>query len=374
MSKELDFNFCIIPNPFASGGRNIIFISKSGEDFLDKKIVNSNQYKDVKEILEQFGYTETNSLQFESSNNIPDGEITLVDMILFLEDCGLKYSRNLEVNVIKELSNIKADLEDTSQDFDYENLENSKTPIKEKTKNKLIESKKEMFDFEFKEPDYKEKVSLYFYLFLEFGFNQYGKPIIQFGGDFKDSDDYDDRNYIKIVKSDFERVIDPKKPNSIILSSCKTQKDFIKEAGMLYSGYFKYQKREESGDSMILKEEKHTYKLADLRKFLSPNQSIVVETNRMGYDRLIKLSKKIKAESIVEGNIKISTEDIEARAGEIKEYFVKKMSKLSESEDFESAAKMKQDIDFIEDRVGLISEMGKPEITTEEYFKLFYIP
>jgi excinuclease UvrABC nuclease subunit len=94
----------------------------------------------------------------------------------------------------------------------------------------------------------------------------------------------------------------------------------------------------------------------------------------MGYDRLIKLSKKIKAESIVEGNIKISTEDIEARAGEIKEYFVKKMSKLSESEDFESAAKMKQDIDFIEDRVGLISEMGKPEITTEEYFKLFYIP
>jgi hypothetical protein len=370
MSKELDFNFCIIPNPFASGGRNIIFISKSGEDFLDKKIVDTNQYKDIKEILEQFGYTETDSLQFESSNNIPDGDITLTDMRMFLEDCGLTYSRDLEVNVIKELSNIKADLEDSTQDVDYD----TETPIKDKTKNKLIESKKEMFDFEYQEPDYKDKISLYFYLFLEFGFNHYGKPIIQFGGDFKDSDDYDDRNYIKIVKSDFERVRDPQKPNSIILSSCKTQKDFIKEAGMLYGGFFKYQKREEDGDAMLLKEEKHTYKLADVRKFLSPNQSIVVETNRMGYDRLIKLSKKIKTESIIEGNTTISTEDIEVRAEEIKDHFIKKMNRFSEAEDFESAARMKKDIDFIEDRIDLISEMDKPEITTDEYFKLFYIP
>lgn len=364
MSKEFSFSFCIIPNPFASGGRNMIFISKSGENFLDKDIVESNQYRDVKEILEQFGYTETNLLQFESSNNIPADDMTTMDMRLFLEDCGLTYSRELEVNVIKELSNLKTDM-----DEDYE-----ESPIEADTKNKLIESKSELFEFKFKEPEYEDKISLYFYLFLEFGFSQYGKPIIQFGGDFKDSDDYDDRNYIKIVKSDFERVKDPKKPNSIILSSCKKQKDFLKEAGMLYSGFFKYQRREERGESMILKEEKHPYKLADVRTYLNPEQSIVVETNRMGYDRLINLSKKIKTESVVELGRFISTDEIKVKAEDLKSHLTKKMNTLSDEEEFEAALNMKKDVDFIDDKIELIEDMDKLEITTGEYFKLFYIP
>jgi hypothetical protein len=370
MSEELNFNFCIIPNPFASGGRNIIFISKSGENFLDKDIVDSSQYKDVKEILEQFGYTETEHLQFESSNNIPSDEVTMTDMRLFLEDCGLTYSRELEVNVVGDLSNLKSNMDSAGFGSDFKD----ESTIDDKTKNKLIESKSELFDFKYKEPEYKEKVSLYFYLFLEFGFNHYGKPIIQFGGDFKDSDDYDDRNYIKIVKSDFERVRDSSKPNSIILSSCKKQKELLKEAGMLYSGYFRYQKNEEKGGAMILKEEKHVYKLADIRKYLNPEQSIIVETNRMGYDKLIALSKRIKTESIIEGNKYISTEDIEEQAEDLKNHFLNKMDLLSEMEEFEAAANMKKDVDFIDDKLNSIKEMDKPELTTEEYFKLFYIP
>lgn len=369
MSEELNFIFCIIPNPFASGGRNIIFISKSGEKFLDKEIIESNQYKDIKEILEQFGYTETEFLQFESSNNVPSDAVTLMDMKLFLEDCGLIYSRELEVNIIKDLSKIKSGIEKTFQDSSADG-----SPINEKTKNKLIESKSELFDFKYKEPEFTEKVSLYFYLFLEFGFNEHGRPIIQFGGDFKDADDYDDRNYIKIVKSDFERVVDPNKPNSIIFSSCKTQKDFLKEAGMLYSGYFRYQKKEERGDSMIIREQKHVYKLIDVRRFINPEQSIVVETNRMGYDRLINLSKKIKTESYAESKTFISTKDIETKAEDLKNHLLKNMKNLSETDDFEAAAKIKKDVDFIDDKVDLIKTMERSEITTEEYFKLFYIP
>lgn len=364
MSKEFSFNFCIIPNPFAGGSRNIIFISKSGENFLDKKIIDSKSYQDVKEILEQFGYTEIEHLQFESSNNISSDSVTITDMKLFLEDFGLKYSRELEVNIIKDLSNIKPVI--------HKQLEES--PINEKTKNKLIESKSELFDFKYKEPKVREKVTLYFYLFLEFGFNVYGKPIIQLGGDFKDSDDYDDRNYIKIVKSEFERVSDPSKPNSIVLKSCKTQKDFIKEAGMLYSGYFRYQRKEENGDSIIIREQKHIYKLLEVKKFLNPEQAIVVETNRMGYDKLVNLSKKIKTESKVEANKFLSIEEIEKKAEDIKSHLLKNMNILSELEDFESAAKMKKDIDFLSDKIDLIKTLEKPEITTEEYFKLFYIP
>jgi len=374
MSKELNFNFCIIPNPFANGGRNIIFISKSGENFLNKKIANSKGYKDVKEILEQFGYTETGELQFESSNNTTSNE-TMMEMRLFLEDCGLVYSRELEVSVIKDLSNLKSEM-DSPNNFIYDesDFEEGESPIGEKTKNKLIESKSELFDFEYQEPELKEKITLYFYLFLEFGFNPFGRPMIQFGGDFKDSDNYDDRNYIKIVKSDFERVLDPNKPNSIVLSSVKTQRDFLKEAGMLYSGYFRYQKREEKGDAMILREEKHIYKLADVRRYLNPEQSIVVETNRMGYDRLIKLSKKIKAESVIESNKFISIEEIENKAEDLRNHLTKKMNMLSEMEDFEAAANMKKDVDFIEGKIEFIKELDRPEITTEEYFKVFCMP
>ena len=368
MNKELNFNFCIIPNPFASDVRNIIFISRSGENFLDEDIVDSSQYKDVKEMLEQFGYTETNKLQFESSNNAPADDMTMLDMRLFLEDCGLTYSRELEVNVIKELSNLKTELNKPNNNFDEEHV------IENEIKNKLIESKKELFDFKYKEPQRKEKVSLYFYLFLEFGFNHYGKPFIQLNGDFKDSEDYDDRNYIKIVKSDFERVSDPRKPNSIVLSSCKTQKDFIKEAGMLYSGFFKYQRKEEKGNSMVIKEEKHPYKLADVRRYLNPEQAIVVETNRMGYDKLIGLSKRIKAESIKESNRYISTDVIKVQAEDLKSHLTNKMNILSQEEEFEAALRMKADVDFIGVKMDLIEALEGSVITTGEYFRLFYIP
>jgi hypothetical protein len=297
-----------------------------------------------------------------------------------LKELGLSYSRELEVSIVSDLNNLKVETDKVSQnnlEFIYGegdfNLETEDSPIKDKTKNKLIESKRELFNFKYKEPELQEKVSLYFYLFLEFGFNQAGNPIIQFGGDFKDSGDYDDRNYIKIVKSDFLRVKDDKSPNSIILQSCKSQEDFLKEIGILYSGFFRYQKKLEKGDSMILKETKFPYKLAEVRKHLKPDQSIVVETNRMGYDRLIKLSKKIKTESVYEGNTFIATGDIEYEAEELSKFLSNKMALLSDNEEFEEASKIKRDVEFIREKVVFIKSLNKPEITTEEYFKLFSI-
>jgi len=373
MSKNLLFDFCIIPNPFSNGNRNIIFITKSGNNFLDVKISDSKDYQDIKEILEKFGYTETSELQFESSNNSKLTESTMMEMRLFLEDCGLFYSRELEVNMVRDLDNLKIKTDKIAYnnfEFIYNEPEDD-NPIEEKTRNKLIKSKSKLFDFKYKEPELREKISLYFYLFLEFGFNIQGKPMIQFGGDFKDSADHDDRNYIKIAQSEFERIRDPKKPNSIILRSIKEQKDFIKEVGFLYSGYFKYQEQIETGRAMILKERKFPYKLAEVKKFLKPKQSIVIETNRMGYDGLIKFSEKIKSESVVEYNKHISTGDIEFEAEELSQFLDKKMKNLSEQEEFEAAAIMKKDVDLIKDKVKQIKKLNKTEITTEEYFKLF---
>jgi virulence-associated protein VapD len=378
MNKNIDFDFCIIPNPFAIGGRNVIFITKSGENFLNREVSSNKEYRDIKEVLEKFGYTETDYLQFESSNNATNS--TIMEMKSYLEEFGLSYSRELEVSIVSDLNNLKTEVDKVAHnnlEFIYGegdfNLETEDSLVGEKPKNKLIASKSELFKFKYKEPDFKEKVSLYFYLFLEFGFNQSGNPIIQFGGDFKDNENYDDRNYIKIVKSDFLRVKDKKSPNSIILQSCKSQDGFLKEIGILYSGFFKYQKRLEKGESMILKETKFPYKLAEVRKHLKPDQSIVVETNRMGYDKLINLSKKIKTESVHEGNKFIATGDIEYEAEKLSKFLANKMVTLSEKEEFEEALKLKKDVEFIKGKVEFIKKLDRPEITTEEYFKLFSI-
>lgn len=378
MNKNIDFDFCIIPNPFAIGGRNVIFITKSGENFLNREVSSNKEYRDIKEVLEKFGYTETDYLQFESSNNATNS--TIMEMKSYLEEFGLSYSRELEVSIVSDLNSLKTEVDKVAHnnlEFIYGegdfNLETEDSPVGEKPKNELIASKSELFKFKYKEPDFKEKVSLYFYLFLEFGFNQSGNPIIQFGGDFKDNENYDDRNYIKIVKSDFLRVKDKKSPNSIILQSCKSQDGFLKEIGILYSGFFKYQKRLEKGESMILKETKFPYKLAEVRKHLKPDQSIVVETNRMGYDKLINLSKKIKTESVHEGNKFIATGDIEYEAEELSKFLANKMVTLSENEEFEEALKLKKDVEFIKGKVEFIKKLDRPEITTEEYFKLFSI-
>jgi len=369
MSKDIIFDFCIIPNPFASGGRSMIFITKSGEGFLEKEIAEEKDYKDIKEILEQFGYTETSPLQFESSNNTKTSEPTILDMRGFLEEFGLSYSRELEVNVVSDLNNLKSETDKLAKDFNnpHEN------PIGEKTKNKLIASKKEIFDFKHTEPKDGEIVPLYFYLFLEFGLNHSGKPIIHFNADFQSSEDHNDRNYIRILESDFERVVDPKKPNMITLVSKKTQSDLLKEAGILYSGHFKYKRQLEKDGSIIIKESTYKYKLAEVKQYLNPEQCILIDTSRMGYDKLINLSNKIRVESITEYKKFIPTGEIEHEAEELSKFLSKKMEILSEKEEFEEASLIMKDVKFIQDKVDLIKTLDKTEITTEEYFKIFSI-
>jgi len=377
MNKDIIFDFCIIPNPFAVGGRNIIFITKSGENFLDRKIVEESTYKDIKEIFEQFGYTETSPLQFESSNNEKGSSVK--EMKLFLEDFGLYYSRELEVNIIRDLNNLKIETDKAAQnnlDFIYGegNFEGpDEFPIGNKTKNKLIESKAEIFKFKHQEPAYRENVTLSFYLFLDFGINLTGQPTVQFGADFKDSRNKDDRNYIRIIESEFERVKDPKQPNSIVLMSLKKQSDFLKESGILYSGYFKYKKRMEKDGTLMQKESTYKYKLAEIKSFLKPEQAIILTTSRMGYDNLIDLSNIIKKENINESKEFIATGEIEHEAKELSEFLSKKIERLSENEEFEEASMVMKDVQFIKEKVDLVKSLDKTEITTEEYFKIFSI-
>lgn len=332
-----------------------MFISKLKDAPSDENL--EQEYTQIRDVLNTLGYTETSELQFESSEN-PMSDIAIMDIKELLEELGVSYSRELEVDVIKELSVLKG--------------ESNQTVSKEKYE--LVKHKKNQLDFKYSEPEIGEKISLYFYLFLEFGFTSVMKPVIQLGGDFKDSLDYDDRNYLRIVKSDFIRVFDDNNPGSIVLSSCKTQEDFVRESGLLYSGFFIHQKREEVNGVMTFKEEKNVYRLIEVRKFLSPNQPVVVEVNKIGYDTLIRLSSAIKKEMVLESNKMISVDEIKIRAKDLVSSLTLKIDELLANEDFESIIKIKQDIDFINSKVKLVEDSNKLEITTEEYFKIFHMP
>lgn len=355
MDKELKFSFCIIKNPFLNGERNIIFVSKP--EGTPSTEAMEQEFGEIRDALNIFGYTETSELKFESPDYL-ENLVTPVEIIEFLESLGMSYSRELEVDSIKKLSPLKE----------------TEVKLFQKERYEMVKYNDNQANFNYSEPDIGDKVSLYFYLFLEFGFTSSMKPIIQLGGDFMDSLNYDDRNYLKIVKSDFIRVFDSSKPNSIILSSCKKQDDFVKESGLLYSGHFIHQKRSEVNGKMTFTEEKNVYKLLEVRGFLVPDQPIVIEVNKVGYEKLIQLSKAIKKEMAIETRKMISVDDIKIRAANLTSSFDSKIKPLLIKEDFESIIKIKQNIDFINRKVKLVEDSGKLEITTKEYFKIFHMP
>lgn len=378
MSKETFFDFCIIPNPFASGDRHMVFITSASNNFLDKTIMMDEKYQDVREILAHFGYTETALLQFESSNNAEfSGPSHIRQVKNFLLNCGLAYSRELEVNIIRDLDNLKEEGDRAARgnsEFVYEDIELGKAPggiIEENTRNRLIESKNDLFDFKYELPTIGECVTLYFYLFLEIVFDEIGKPSIQFSAGFSDTYDLDSKNYIRIIKSDFERVYDRRNPNSIILKSLKTQEDFIKESGMLYSGFFRYQRKILKSGEYGIQAKKFSYKIAEIKRFLDPEQSVVIHMARMGYDRLIELSSDIKKEKENEEKRVIATEDIKYEAEELKDFLTEKMIALSDAEEYEAAATMKKDVDLINEKISLVDSMKETEITAGKYFELF---
>lgn len=332
-------SFCIISNSFSKNSKNIIFISSDQENF-DK------EYCKLKDFLEDFGYVEYQPLRFECLDDKYDDKVFIKNA---LEKFGLIYSKELEFNLIKHLSN---------------NFKNKEEKKYQKTNSDLIK-------FKYQEPQLGEKITLFFYLFLDLGFNHLGRPIIQFSGDFQNIKNITNRNYIKIVKSDFIRVEDSKKPNSIVLSSVKKQKDFLNESGILYSGFFKFETIYENPGSIITKEGKYNYKLIEIKRYFNLEQSIVLETNREGFDELIELSNKTSLESRKEAKKHILVDDVLKKSDDLIEFLKNKIEKLSNQEEFEEAGILFKEIETIEKKKFFLSSLNKDEITSKEYYKIF---
>lgn len=367
MREEMILNFCILPNPFNHKNTSVVFISNIGCNFLNYEILTSKEYINAKTHLEKIGFFEVSPLRFETYNDeyeYVNGKIN--SLCLFMEELDMVYSRELEVNMVRDFDKLK----DTDEDFvfTYDEYCNNSTPRDiEPIENINIDRSS------IKIPEIGETISLNMYLFLEFGFNEQSKPVIQFNGSFYSKKTSDEKNYIKIVESEFIRIEDSSQLSTLTFKSKKTQSDFFKEIGMLYSGSFNFKKKMFLEDSIILKESKYNYKLIEIKDYLDLDESINIKTNSIGFERLLQLSDNIKLEKTKEDKRLISIEEIKIESRELSDFLRDKMLDMSSQERYEEAIKLQDNISFIENKISLLDDLNHTEIEASKYYELFSI-
>lgn len=352
MNFKINLEFCLIPSPYNNELKNLIFVSRPGNNFIDDSLCREEDYGIIKYVLSQFGYQEIDFCTFESSSN---SNISPIDVKNKLASMGLKYNKVLEFNIMSELKSFHTDLIHTTSSND--NIYFSTTS------DNLIKSKI---------PNVGEKITLHFYLFLQCNWINEVDCVFELIGELYSKENDNNRNFLQIVKSDFVRL-DSNNPNTILLQSTKTYGDLIKELVFLHKFNFKFVKpiMSQNGD-MILKTKLFNCDLMEIKKVINPSLKIVVEL-RMNkqYDEMLSISKKIKKELEIEQRKVISLDAVRPEILILKQKLKAKMLQLAESDEFEKANIIKNDISFVENKIRIIDSLEEKNITREEYLKTF---
>ena len=359
MNFKIKLDFCVIPTPYSRGIGNLAFIAYRGTNRIDEKLCLEEDYDRVRNLMNQYGYQEIDFCIFESSNN------TLIGVEEFkykLVEAGLKYSKPFEFNIMGELESFNLDI--LSQ---YEL--NKPTPIDNNiyfsTTSPSVATKPKS-----RVPQVGEKITLYFYLFLQCNWVNENDCVLELIGDLYSKENNNTRNFLQITKSDFVRL-DSNVPNAILLQSTKTYGDFLNEINLLHNGRFKFVKPmvNQNGDAVI-KTKEFTYNILEIRKNINPVHRIVVEQNQY-YDSMISVSKSIKKELSIEQKKIVSLENLRPEMLLLKNKLKDKMLHLAETDEFEKASVVKKDINFIDNKISIIDNLEEKNITREEYLKTF---
>ncbi len=364
MNFKIKIDFCIIPGPYNNGLKNLIFISYRGKNVVDEKMCLEEDYELVKYIFGKYGYQEMDFCVFESSNN---NTMVIEELKYKLTEAGMRYSKPFEFNIKGELESFNRDTisavtgQEVSVSYPIDNnvyFSTTSPAIFNKSKTKI--------------PEVGEKITLYFYLFLECHFINENDCQLTLIGDLYSKENTNTRNFLQITKSEFVRL-DSNMPNSIILQSVKTYGDFINEVNILHKGNFKFLKPSmgQNGD-MIMKSKQFVYNIMEVKKNIKVIHRIVVEANINQYfDSMMAVSKKIKKELSLEQKRIISLEEMRPEMLSLKNKLKDKMLTHAESDEFEKASYVKNDINFIENKIEIIDKLEEKNITREEYFKTF---
>ena len=282
MNFKINLDFCVIPNPYNKGFKNLVFISYRGANKIDEKLCLEQDYEHLKNVLWSYGYKEINYCVFESSNNTT---IRADELKSRLSEAGLRYSKPFEFNINGELESFNLELMSQIEEARvYPSLEN----IQFSTTSKAIKSKV---------PAVGEKIVLHFYLFLQCNWINENDCVLDLVGDLYSKENNNTRNFLQITKSEFVRL-DAGRSDEIILQSVKTYGDFVNEINILHKGIFKFVKPIMSKDGeMVIKTKEFTYNIIEIKKNINPIHRINVEAKlNLYYDGMMSVSKKIKKE------------------------------------------------------------------------------
>jgi hypothetical protein len=356
MNLKEKFDFCLIHNPYDLEGKSLVFITARGLEYIDDTIIMDDDYRKVKSILENYGMMEIEFCSFESVDKIDDESL-----INKLEDRGVKYSKSLEIKISKEMK----DLKNTYSSF---SSETSYIPYNFYDPN----SKIELDLTKVRIPNVGEKISLFFYLFLECHFITDDDCVLLLNGEFYTNEDNHFRNFLNITKSDFIRI-ESDTPNVIVLQSTKKYKDFSNEVDLLHSGNFKIIKpyMTEIGQKAY-KTKEYQYNFVEIKKSINPEQHIVIQVSLDGYlNQMFERSKDIKKENLKVRKKTISLEVIKTQASQIKEKLESKMIDSAETDQYERASYFRNNINLLDSKLKIISDMNEEKISIAEYKKIF---
>jgi len=357
----INLDFCIIENPLDKTKRPIIFVTRKGRQYLDETVINEDDYEKAIFAIQNIGYVESDILTFEFSQDPDFPRIEVPDIKNILEKKGMRYSQELEETIkgeleILNLNGTKQLLQDIAAKADY----------KEESKRNILQAFK---IGKCKIPEIGEKLSLYFYLFIECKFSG-DKCYLNLNGDFTSKSNSDLRNYLLPFKCDFIRINNVYNPNKIILKSCKTNREILKKLPINYGGSFNLKIKEKN----LLIDKLFVYYLMEVKNNLPQENRITIEIDTSSnFDQMISISKDIKEHYESLSKSKYDIDGMSEVLERIKEILKSKMLNLSDEEEYERAAKIKKDIKYVEGKIEKLKLVNVTSVPFSQYVKTFHI-
>ena len=336
----INLDFCIIENPLDKNKKPIIFVTRKGVQRLDETVVKESDYERAIYAIQNIGYVESDTLTFESSQESGHPNIAVDEIKKILEGKGMEYSQQLEKSIKNEL--------------DMFNLMGAKQLIKDlgeesgHRKNKKSLNSKAIISLQknsvYKIPEVGEKITLFFYLFIECKFIG-EKCYLNLNGDFTSKENNDLRNYLLPFKCDFIRINNVYNPNRIILKSCLINSDILKNLPIDYSGSFNLKTKVKD----LVIDKLFVYYLMEVKNNFPLENRITIEIdNSINYDQMISMSKGIKKyyEKLFNGT-KYVISHLPDSLEKMREILTQKMLTFADEDEFEKASKVKEDINYI---------------------------
>lgn len=350
--KAVSLDFCIIDHPLNVHKNPIIFITRKGEEHLDVSVMNEGDYDKAIFIIQKFGYIESDVLTFEFAGEPNFPIITPQNIKKELEKVGMKYNKRLENNLLEEFKILK------TKNIDAILQDNANPSTKFYKKNSSI----------YKVPEVGEKLTLYFYLFLECRVFE-DKCYLNLNGNFYSCQENPQRNFLKIVKGEFIRV-NGDNPNKIYLKCCLKNEDLIKQIPITQNGGFTIVNK----DSNIEKTKTFIYYMFEIKDSIPKGNRIAAEIDSaLNFDKTIMLSEKAKK---VYKKHQESTDKVELylyNCNNLRDVLNKKMLMFADAEEFEKAATIKKNMIYLDKKINLLKNHTEKEIRLDDLTKRFSI-